>query len=144
MVNQTKKKHDKIIKLQAFDSKCFRGNSNLEEDNTQNYLVFQPMYRYFKNIIDVCSVDFIYFSKSKGLSDENIRPPIKFDYTLSPKLSYFGTKMIAEFNGSCLKQDKITYTHGKLVNISIIYEISKSVPISYYLTLEICLFGQLN
>ena len=116
----------------------------MEEDNTQNYLVFQQMYRYFKNIIDVCSVDFIYFSKSKGLSDENIRPPIKFDYTLSPKLSYFGTKMIAEFNGSCLKQDKITYTHGKLVNISIIYEISKSVPISYYLTLEICLFGQLN
>ena len=102
------------------------------------------MYRYFKNIIDVCSVDFIYFSKSKGLSDENIRPPIKFDYTLSPKLSYFGTKMIAEFNGSCLKQDKITYTHEKLVNISIIYEIIKSVPISCYLTLEIFLFGQLN
>ena len=65
--------------MQAFDSKCFRGNSYFEEDSTQNYLVFQPMYRYFKNIIGVCSVDYIYFSKSKGLSDENIRPPIKFD-----------------------------------------------------------------
>ena len=40
-----------------------------------------------------------------------------------------------------MKQDKITYTHGKLVNIYIVYGTSKSINISDYLTLENCLFG---
>ena len=30
---------------------------------------------------------------------------------------FFGTKIKVEFNGSCLKQDKVTYDHVKLVNI---------------------------
>ena len=38
----------------------------------------------------------------------------------------FGTKTKVEFNGSCLKQDKITYDHGKVVNIYIVYEINKN------------------
>ena len=29
----------------------------------------------------------------------------------------FGTKTRVEFNGSCLRQDKITYTHGKIIKI---------------------------
>ena len=36
-----------------------------------------------------------------------------------------GTKIRVKFSGSCLKQDKITYTHGKIVNIYIVYEINK-------------------
>ena len=40
------------MKLQAFDSCCFRGKHHFEGDGTQNYLVFQPMYRYFKKIGD--------------------------------------------------------------------------------------------
>ena len=30
---------------------------------------------------------------------------------------FFGTKIKVEFNGSCLKQDKVTYDHVRLVNI---------------------------
>ena len=45
------------------------------------------------------------------------------------------------FSGSCLKQDKITYDNSKVVNISIVYEISKSYNISSYPTLKDCLFG---
>ena len=37
------------------------------------------------------------------------------------KLSYFINKIKVKFNGNCLKQDKITYTHGTLVNIYIVY-----------------------
>ena len=37
-------------KLKTFDSSYFIGKSHFEEDGTQNYLVFQPMYRYFKMI----------------------------------------------------------------------------------------------
>ena len=36
---------------------------------------------------------------------------------------------------------KIAYTHGKVLNLYIIYEISKSINISDYPTLENCLFG---
>ena len=34
--------------------------------------MFQPMYRYFKRIAGVGSGDYIYYWKSRGLSDENI------------------------------------------------------------------------
>ena len=40
-----------------------------------NYLVFQPMYRYFKRVAGVGTGNYIYFGKSKGLSDENITAP---------------------------------------------------------------------
>ena len=30
---------------------------------------------------------------------------------------YYGTKTRVEFNGSCLKQDKVTCNHGKVVTI---------------------------
>ena len=40
-----------------------------------------------------------------------------------------------------MKQDKVTFNHGKVVNIYIVYEINKSIDISDYLALENCLFG---
>ena len=37
-------------KLKTFDSGYFIGKSRFEEDGTQNYLVFHPLFRYyFKN-----------------------------------------------------------------------------------------------
>ena len=68
------------------------------------------------------------------MSDENITAPTTSNYKLNTQLSYFGTKTRAEFNGSCLKQGKITYDHGKIVNIYIVYEISKKSNISSYPT----------
>ena len=79
-------------KLKTFDSIYFGGKSHFEEDGTQNYLVFQPMYRYFKRVIGVGSGNYIYFGKSKELSDENITAPTTSYYSLNPQLSYFGTK----------------------------------------------------
>ena len=81
------------------------------------------MYRYFKSVIGVGSVNYVYFWKSKGLSDENITAPTTNNYSLNPQLSYLGTKTRKVFNRICLKQDKITYDHGKLVNTYIVYEI---------------------
>ena len=62
------------------------------------------MYRYFKKI---GNTDHTSACKSKGLSDEIIKPPSTNNNSLSPALSYFGTKTRVKFNGSCLKQDKI-------------------------------------
>ena len=54
-------------KLKTFDSSYFIGKSHFEEDGTQNYLVFQLMYKYFKVITNT---DYISSWKSKGLSSD--------------------------------------------------------------------------
>ena len=48
------------------------------------------------------------------------------------------------FKKSCLKQDKITYTHEKIVNIYTVYETSKTFNIRGYPTLENSLFGAVS
>ena len=98
------------------------------------------MYRYFKIIAGVGNGSHIYYWKSKGLSDEEINSIKTSNYSAIPYFHTYGTKIKVKFNGICLKQNKITYTHGKIVNIYIVYEISKSINISDYPTLENCLF----
>ena len=102
------------------------------------------MCRYFKRIASVGSGNYIHFSKSKGLSDERLDSITASNYKITPELSSYGTKTKAEFNGSCLKQDKFTYNQGKIVNIYIAYEISKNYNIWSYPTLENCLFGAVS
>ena len=41
---------NELKKLKTFDSSYFIGKSHFEEDGTQNYLVFQPLNKYFKVI----------------------------------------------------------------------------------------------
>ena len=85
-----------------------------------------------------------YFWKSKGLSDENITAPTISHYSLNSQLSYFGTKPRVEFNANCLRRDKITYDHGKIVNIYIVYEINRNFNIISYPALKNCLFGEVS
>ena len=61
----------------------------------------------------------------------------------SPLIDYVGNKIRVKFTGSCLKQsNKISYTHGKIVNIYIVYEINKKDnTIISDPTLENCVFG---
>ena len=47
-------------------------------------------------------------------------------------------------NGSCLKQDKVTYNHEKIINVDIVYEINNLHNISSYPKLENCLFGAVS
>ena len=68
------------------------------------------MYRYFKI---TTNTNYISSWKSKGLSIESIKPPITSDNSLTPVLNYYGTKVRVKFTGSCLKQSKISYNHGK-------------------------------
>ena len=135
-INSDKTKHllieNEFKKLQSFYSLYSGDKSHFKEDGTKNYLVFLPMYRYFKRVAGVGSGNHIYFWKPKGLSHENITPPTTTDYRFTPKLSYFGIKTRPEFSGSCLKQDKVTYNHGKVVHIYIVYEISRNYDIGSY------------
>ena len=141
-ITQNKTKHllveSELNKLKTFASGYFIGKSYFEEECSQNYLVSQPMNKYLK----VGNSDYILLWASKGLSNESITPPSATNNFLSPSLNYLGTKIRIKFSGICLKQDKITYTHGKIVNIYIVYEINKKDnPITSDPTLENCLFG---
>ena len=128
-------------KLETYNSIYFCGKSHFKDDGTQNYLAFQPIYIYFRRIVSVGSGNYIYYLKPKGLSDERINSITASSSKITPQLSYYGTITKVEFNGSCLKQDSVTFNHGKIVNIYIVYEINKSINISNYPTLENSLFG---
>ena len=77
---------NELNKLKTFDSSYFIGKSHFEEDGTQNYLVFQPINRYFKVI---ANTDYVSSWKSKGLSAETIKPPTTSDNSLTPAVSYY-------------------------------------------------------
>ena len=64
------------------------------------------------------------------MSDENITASTTSDYSINSQLLYLGNKTRVEFKGSYLKQDKITYTHGKIVNIYTVYETRTQVKIT--------------
>ena len=110
-----------MVRLQAFDSSYFRGKNHFEDDGTQDYLVFQPICRYFKKIGNS-----VYTSawKYKGLYDENIKPPATSDNSLALALNYIGVRPRIKCAGHCLKQDKVTFTHNNVVSINTAYEIN--------------------
>ena len=144
-ITQNKSKHllveNEFSKLKTFDSGYFIGKSHSGEDGTQNYLVFQPVFRYFKMITNT---DYISSWKSKGLSGESIKPPTTSDNSLTPGLNYYGTKTRVKFTGSCLKQSSISYNHEKVVNIYIVYELGAPSSHINGRTLKNCLFGAVN
>ena len=63
------------------------------------------------------------------------------DNILTRALTYYGTKTRVKFTGSCLKQSKLSYTHGKGVNIYTVYELGASSSHVNDPTLKNCLFG---
>ena len=144
-LTSNKSKHllvkNELKNLKTFDSSYFVGKIHFEEDGTQNYLIFHPIYRYFKRISGAGNGNYIYYWQSKGLYDKRINSVKTFNHSISPNLDYYGIKTRLEFIGSCLKQDSVTVNHKKVVNIFIVYDISKSLNISSYSNLENCLFG---
>ena len=73
-----------LKKLELFDPTYFCRKSHFEDDGTQNYLVFQTTYRYFKMVSN--TNDHILSWKSKGLFDESMKPPSTSNNMLNPLL----------------------------------------------------------
>ena len=67
---KTESTENELKKLKTFDSSYFRGKSRFDEDGAQNYLVFQPINRYFKLAYNK---KYISSWKYKRLSDETIK-----------------------------------------------------------------------
>ena len=120
-ITKNKSKHllveNELNKLKTLDTGYFIRKSHFGEDGTQNYLVFQAMYRYFRLITNTSN---ILSWQSKGLSNKNFDPP-HTNFFMS--IDYVGNKIRVKLNRSCLKHsNNISYTHKKIVNICIVYE----------------------
>ena len=79
--------------------------------------------------------------KFKRLSDETIKPSAN---SLPPSINYIKNtdKIRVKFTENCSKQsNKLTYTHRKVVNIYIVYELGASGSSDSDPTLKNCLFG---
>ena len=77
-----------LKKLKTFDLSYFMGKRHFEDDGMQNYLVFQPIYKYFSaNNSNILSW------KSKGLPNESIKPPNTSNKILNLTLNFAGTKI---------------------------------------------------
>ena len=110
--NKTKNEsiENELKKLKTLNLSYFIGKSHFEEDGAQNYLVFQPIKRFFT--IRTNS-NFISLWQSKGLSGETIKPPAAPDNSLIQLFKYYGGKIRVKFNKGCLKQpNKRTYDYG--------------------------------
>ena len=84
------------------------------------------MHRYFKKIGNTA---YIFSWESKAFFDKINKSPSAHNNFLDPLLNYLGAKTRVKFDGSCLKQDKIT-------NIYVVYETNKHPPISSFPTLQ--------
>ena len=108
---------NEMNELKTFDLSYFIGKFHFEEDGAQKYLVLQPTLRYFKFITNT---NYVSSWKSKGLSAETIKPSTTSDNSLTPTLNYYDGL-------SCSKQPKNSYTHRKVDNIYIVYELGGSI-----------------
>ena len=120
----------------------FKGKQYFDEGSgKQNYLVFLPMRKYFKLNSVVGVTDYVLSWQSNGLSNESIKPPTTSNNSLNPRLSYYGTKVRVQFTKSCLKQPNHIFTHEKVANVYIVYELGASTSHSSDPTITTCLFG---
>ena len=107
------------------------------DDGDQNYLIFQPISRHLKFVTNSQNIS---SWRCKGLSDEEI----KVTNGLHPSVNYVNEKLRLKFEGSCLAQTKVTYTHKNIVNIYIVCEISAATRNSYDPILINDLFGSVT
>ena len=76
-----------------------------------------------------------------NLRDHLLKLSVTSDNSLTPALSYYGAKAWVKFNGICLKQPKVSWNHGNIVKIYIVYELGASSSHNNDPALKKCLFG---
>ena len=99
------------------------------------------MRKYFKLNTVVGVIDRVLSWQSKEMSNESIKPPTTSNNSLNPRLSYYGSKIRVQFTRSCLRQPNFAFSHKKVVNIYIVYELGASSSHINDPTLKNCLSG---
>ena len=130
-----KTKVDKIDINKINDTDGLQGKNFVED----SYLYFEPEYRYLET--SKTKIGDILCWRSTGLSDEKVNPT-KDDR--SPKLSFKRENIHVSFNDSILAQERVTYTHGSIVNAYVVYSLlNTSISANSDLIAE-CLFGTVD
>lgn len=81
------------------------------------------------------------------MSEKSIATSAKSDNSFPAKLTYIhNSKVAVKFHGNCVKQDKVSFTHGNAVNAFIVYELNVlwSWGLHFDFTLKHRLFGALK
>ena len=81
--------------------------------------------------------------ESSGLPNETIRLPVTENHSFSPKIvSVNNSRIRVRFKGTCLKQDKVTFTPRNVINLFfIVYKLNRwSQDLNADFTLKVCLF----
>ena len=129
-VTSNKTKHlldeNEFKKLKTFDVAYFRGK-NYFGNNSKNYLIFDTASSILTNILGIPN-NYILEWESIGVSEEVIKLPKSNKNVLSPLLDR--DKSRVKFNEDCLIQDQNTYTPQTIVNIYIVYDITKKNPVA--------------
>ena len=143
--HKLKQRGDTINDLDK-DASYFRGKNYFGDDGMQNYFAFQPMHKYFKRVIDrTNNTVYVHYWQSKRLSDGKINAPgTSSSNDQAPILEYRGARIRLKFKGDLLRQNKVTYNHGKIVHIYIVYEIISSFTSQSNFTLKNSLFGAIK
>ena len=144
-VTSNKTKHmlveTELKKLNTFGAAYYREKKLFEEDGTQNYLVFQEVYKHFENV-DASKTIIKFHANSrisKGLSNEKNNSVTGFK---RPFIEYAISRIKLKFDESILRQ-KLSTSLGLIANYYIVYRLSLRTN-SSSIVLEICLFGQMK
>ena len=81
-----------------------------QNDDTQNYLVFQSIYKYLKRLLIL---------RKLQPGNQKVCPMIVSNLSIVPTLNYINIKILVKFNGSCLKQ-KTLLSANKTVGLSVL------------------------
>ena len=102
-------------KKNTFDFGYFRGENYFDEDGTQNYHIFQPIYKYLK-LAHVNDISYVLSWKSKGISDIKIESIKTKNYSLNPPINLYNMRKIRiEFTGSFLNKFPPAILHRNIV-----------------------------
>ena len=77
------------VELKAEEDKIVKKKSHFDDEGMKNYLVFQPVLRYFKRLGNINNTSAL---KPKGLSDESIKSPVASNDSLALALYHINTK----------------------------------------------------
>ena len=82
------------------------------------------MYKYFKRVINSTNNNvYVHYWQSKELSDGKvIDPGTSTSNDQAPILEHGDVGIRLKFKGNSVRQNKVTYNDGKIVNIYIVYE----------------------
>ena len=138
--HKLKQREDTINDLETVAS-YFRGKNYFDGDGTQNYLVFQGVYKYFEDVNASKTIIKFHANSwiSKGLSDEKISSVNGFKH---PFIEYANARIKLKFDESILRQ-KLSTSLGLIANYHIVYRLNPRTNSSNIL-LENCLFGKIK